>query len=47
MSEFGRVYAKESKRVNAGKSKVMRFSRYGVGDRMHIILNGKPLGEVD
>ena len=30
-----------------GKSKVMRCSRYGNGDRMHVILNGKPLEEVD
>ena len=34
-------------RVNVGKSKVMRCSRYGNGDRMHVILNGKPLEEVD
>ena len=29
------------------KSKVMRCSRYGNGDRMHAILNGEPLEEVD
>ena len=29
------------------KSKVMRCSRYGNGDRMHVILNGEPLEEVD
>ena len=29
------------------KSKVMRCSRYGYGDRMHVILNGEPLEEVD
>ena len=41
-------YAKEKKlRVNVGKSKVMRCSRYGNGDRMHVILNGEPLEEVD
>ena len=34
-------------RVNVGKSKVMRCSRYGNGDRMHVILNGEPLQEVD
>ena len=28
------------------KSKVMRCSRYGNGDRMHVILNGEPLEEV-
>ena len=33
--------------VNVGKSKVMRCSRYGNGDRMHVILNGEPLEEVD
>ena len=32
---------------NVGKSKVMRCSRYGNGDRMHVILNGEPLEEVD
>ena len=30
-----------------GKSKVMRCSRYGNGDRMHVILNSEPLEEVD
>ena len=34
-------------RVNVGKSKVMRCSRYGNGARMHVILNGEPLEEVD
>ena len=29
------------------KSKVMRCSRYGNGDRMHVILNGELLEEVD
>ena len=33
--------------MNVGKSKVMRCSRYGNGDRMHVILNGEPLKEVD
>ena len=41
-------YAKRRKlRVNEGKSKVMRCSRYGNGDRMHVTLNGEPLEEVD
>ena len=31
--------------MNVGKSKVMRCSRYG--SRMHVILNGGPLKEVD
>ena len=33
--------------MNVGKSKVMRCSRYGNRDRMHVILNGEPLEEVD
>ena len=33
--------------MNVGKSKVMRCSRYGNGDRMHVILNSEPLKEVD
>ena len=33
--------------VNVGKSKVMRCSRYGNGGRMHVILNGEPLEDVD
>ena len=47
MSEFGRVYERRKLRVNAGKSKDMRWSRYGNGDRMHVILNGEPMEEVD
>ena len=30
-----------------GKIKVMRCSRYGNGGRMHVILDGEPLEEVD
>ena len=33
--------------MNVGKSKVMRCSRYGNGDRMDVILNIEPLEEVD
>ena len=33
--------------MNVGKSKIMRCSRYGNEDRMHVILNGEPLEEVD
>ena len=33
--------------MNVGKSKVMRCSRYGNGSRMHVILNGEQLEEVD
>ena len=50
VSEFGRVCQRRKLRVNIGKSKVMRYSRYGNGDRMHVmhvILNGEPLEEVD
>ena len=41
VSEYGRVERRKLK-VNVGKSKVMRCSRYGNGDRMHVILNGEP-----
>ena len=43
VSEFGRLCERRKWRVNVGKSKVMRCSRYGNGDRMHVILNGEPL----
>ena len=45
MSEFGRVCERGKLRVNVGKSKVLRCSRYGNGGRMHVILNGEPLEE--
>ena len=38
VSEFGRVCERRKLRVNVGKSKAMRCSRYGDGDRMHVIL---------
>ena len=50
VSEFGKVCERSKLRVNVGKSKVMRCSRYGNGDRMHVmhvILNGEPLEEVN
>ena len=47
VSEFGRVCVRRKLRINVGKSKVMRCSRYGNGDRMHVIINGEPLEEVD
>ena len=47
VSEFGRVCERRKLRVNVGKSKVMRCSRYGNGDRMYVILNGEPLEEVN
>ena len=33
--------------MNERKNKVMRCSRYGNVGRMHVILNGEPLEEVD
>ena len=47
VSEFGRVCERINLKVNEGKSKIMRCSRYGNGDRMHVILNREPLEEVD
>ena len=47
MSEFGGVCERRKLRVNVGKSKVTRCSGYGNGDRMHVVLNGEPLEEVD
>ena len=47
VSEFGRAFERRKLRVNRGKSKVMRCTRYGNGGRMHVILNGEPLDEVD
>ena len=47
VSEFGRVCERRKLRVNVGMSKVMRCSRYGNGSRMHVILNGEQLEEVD
>ena len=47
VSEFGRVCERGKLRVNVGKSRVLKCSRYGNWDRMHVILNGEPLEEVD
>ena len=47
VSEFCRICERRKLRVNVGKSKVMRCSRYGKGGRMHAIPNGKPLEEID
>ena len=47
VSEFGKVCERRKLRVNVGKSKVMKCSKYGNGDRMHVLLNGEPLEEVD
>ena len=43
---IGRVCERKL-RVNVGKSKLMRSSRYGNGGRLHVIQNGEPLEEVD
>ena len=47
VSEFGRVSKRRKLIVNLGKCKIMRWSRYGNGGRMHARLNGEPLEEVD
>ena len=46
VSEFGRVCERKL-RVNVGKSKFIKCSRYGNGNRMHVILNREPLKEMD
>ena len=43
VSEFGRACERRKLRVNVGKNKVMRCSRYGNGGLMHVILNDKQL----
>ena len=47
MCEFGRECEIKKFRVNKGKSKVMRCSRYGNSDRIHVILDGEFLEDVD
>ena len=47
VSEYGRVCERRKLRVNVGKCKVMRCSRYGNGDQMHVILNGEPFEGAD
>ena len=47
MSEYSRVGERRKLRVNVGKIKVMRCSRYGNGGRIHVILNSEPLEEDD
>ena len=39
VNEFGRVCERRKLRVNVGKSKVLRCSRYGNGGPMHVIVN--------
>ena len=43
VSEFGRVCERRKLRANVGMRKVMRFSRNGNGDLLHVILNIEPL----
>ena len=38
---------RKNKVENVGKSKFMRYLKYGNGSRMHVIINGEPLEEVD
>ena len=45
--QFGTVCKRRKLRVNVGKSKVMKCSRYGNVGRIHVILNREPLEEVD
>ena len=47
VSEFGKVCERRKLKVNVGKSKFMRCLRYGNMGRMHVILNGAPLEEVN
>ena len=47
LSEFGRVCETRKLRVNVGKRKVMRCSKYANGGRMHAILNEEQLEEVE
>ena len=39
VNEFGRVCERRKLRVNVDKIKVIRYSRYGNGDRMHVMGN--------
>ena len=41
VSEYGRVCKRIKLSANVGKNKVMRYSRYENGGRMHLILNGE------
>ena len=47
VSQFDKVCERRTLKVNVGKRKVTRCSRYGTGDRMHVTLNGEPLEEQD
>ena len=43
MSEFGRVCERRKLKVNVGKSKVIRFSRYSNGGRKQFTHEYKPV----
>ena len=45
--KLGTVCERRKLKVNVGKSKVMRYSRYGNWGRMHVTLNGEPIEGVD
>ena len=47
MIEFGGVCERRKLKVNVGKSKVMRCSKYENGGRMHVSLTGEPLEKVN
>ena len=47
MSELGRICERSKLRVNVSKSKVVRCSRFENGGRMHVIVNGELLQDVD
>ena len=47
VSEFGRVCERRELRVNVVKSKVYEVLEVCNGGRMHVILNGEPLEEMD
>ena len=46
VTEFGRGCETIKLRVNVGKSRVMRYSRYVNVGRMHVRQNGEPFEEV-
>ena len=43
VSEFGRACERIKLTLNVGENKVMRCSKYRIGGRMHVILNGNRL----
>ena len=47
MTEFGRIWKRRKLLVNVGKSKEMRYTRNGNGNRLNVVLDGEVLEEVD